>query len=143
MKIFLNIRYYKCCYDRIGISEGIDPIKGNKSKECMIGHYWLFNRGFKFQDSVCNSCHDLTSLCLNISDTAIITVKNDDYLCIIYSTSKDPNCVHPWVESSTQNVVLRVSIRKSSKIFPCGPFLCVFLTKSLSKCPNSTKSPLP
>ena len=56
---------------------------------------------------------------------------------------KGPNCVHPWVESSIQNVVLGVSRRKSSKIFPCRAFFCVFLTKSLSKCPNSTKPPLP
>ena len=38
---------------------------------------------------------------------------------------KGPNCVHPWVESSIQNVILRVSRRKSSKTFPCGAiFLC-------------------
>ena len=39
---------------------------------------------------------------------------------------KSPNCVHSWVESSIQNVVLRVSSRKSSKIFLCGVFFCVF-----------------
>ena len=39
---------------------------------------------------------------------------------------KGPNCVHPWVESSIQNVVLRVSRRKSSKMFPCGAFSYVF-----------------
>ena len=32
---------------------------------------------------------------------------------------KGPNCVHPCVESSIQKVILRVSRRKSSKIFPC------------------------
>ena len=48
-----------------------------------------------------------------------------------------------WVESSIQNVVVRVSRWKSSKIFPCGAFFLLFLTKSLSMCPNSTKSPLP
>ena len=26
-------------YDRIDISEGIDPTKSNKSRECMIRHY--------------------------------------------------------------------------------------------------------
>ena len=56
---------------------------------------------------------------------------------------KGPNCVHLWVESSIQNVVLRVSRGKSSKTFPCGAALLVFLTKSLSKCLNSTKPPLP
>ena len=56
---------------------------------------------------------------------------------------KGPNCVHPWVASSIQNLVLRVSREKNSKIFPCGAFFLVFLIKRLSKCPNSTKPPLP
>ena len=47
------------------------------------------------------------------------------------------------LESSIQNVVLRVSRRKSSKNFACGAFFfLVFLTKSLSKCPISTKPPM-
>ena len=39
-------------YERIDISEGTDPIKSNKSKECMICHFWF--------DSVCHACHGLT-----------------------------------------------------------------------------------
>ena len=58
-------------YNIINISEEIDPAKSNDSKECMICHYFLFNHRFKFQDYVCNGCHDLTMLCLNISDIAI------------------------------------------------------------------------
>ena len=48
----------------------------------MICPYWLFNDIFEFQDSVCNDCHDLTILIVNINDIAIITVKNVDYRCI-------------------------------------------------------------
>ena len=74
-------------YDRTDVSEGIDLIKSNNSKECMICHYCfvLFYHGFKFQDSVCNGCHGVTMLSVNISDTSIITVKNIDYCCIINS----------------------------------------------------------
>ena len=39
-------------YDRIDIRKGNDLIKSNNSKECMICHYWFFNHGFEFQDSV-------------------------------------------------------------------------------------------
>ena len=56
---------------------------------------------------------------------------------------KGPNCVHPWVEYAIQNIVLRVSRRKSSKMFPWGVFFLVYLTKSLLTCPNSIKPPLP
>ena len=72
-------------YDRIDISERIDLTKNNRSKECMICHYWFFNHGFKFQDSICSGCHDLTILIVNISGIAIITVKNVDYCCIIHN----------------------------------------------------------
>ena len=51
-------------YDRIDRSEGIDPTKSNKSRECMICHYWLFNHRFKFPDHVCNDCHNLRHLYL-------------------------------------------------------------------------------
>ena len=44
--------------------------------------------GFKFQDSVCNDCQDLIMLSVNISDIAIITVKNVDYRRIIHNISK-------------------------------------------------------
>ena len=49
--------------DRIDISEVIDLDKSNNSKLCMICHYWFFNYGFKYQDSVCNGCHDLDVKC--------------------------------------------------------------------------------
>ena len=52
----------------------------------MICNYWFFNHGFGFQDSVCNSCHDLTILSGNISNIAIITVTNADYCCIIHNS---------------------------------------------------------
>ena len=68
-------------YDGIDISEAINPAKSN-SKKCMVCHYWFYNHGFKFQESVCNGSHNLI-LCLNISNIAIVTVKNVDYCCII------------------------------------------------------------
>ena len=59
MRIFLKlmkIRCYNCCIN----IELIDLTKSNRSKECMICHYWSFNHGFKFQDSACDGCHDFT-----------------------------------------------------------------------------------
>ena len=49
----------------------------------MICHYFFFKHGFQFQEYVCNGCHDFSMLCLNISNIAIIIVKNVDYRCII------------------------------------------------------------
>ena len=62
-------------YGRIDKSEGIDSTKSNNCKKCMICHYWFFNRGFNFPDHVSNGFHDLSMLCLNLKDIAIVTVK--------------------------------------------------------------------
>ena len=75
-------------YDRIDLREGIDLAKSNNSDECTICHYWFFNHGFKFQDSVCNCCHVLTMLSVNISDITIITIKNVYYRCVLHNISK-------------------------------------------------------
>ena len=69
-------------HDRIDMSEGYE--KNNNCKKCIICHYWFFIHGFRDRDYVCNSCRDLTILSVNISDIAIITVKNVDYCCIIH-----------------------------------------------------------
>ena len=48
------------CYDRNGVSEGIDVNKIYTSKECDVCHYWNFLKyGFKFQPNVRSRCHDL------------------------------------------------------------------------------------
>ena len=55
---------------------------------------------------------------------------------------KGPNFVHPEVKFSIQNIVLRVSRTKSSKISCCGAFFLDFLRKCLLKYPNFKKPPL-
>ena len=47
----------------------------------MVYHYWYFSIRF-------NSCHNLTMLCLNLSNITIATAKCVDYCCIIYNISK-------------------------------------------------------
>ena len=47
-------------YQKIDVSEGIDANKTSASKECELCHYWFFKDiGFKFEEHVCNKCHDL------------------------------------------------------------------------------------
>ena len=48
--------------DGFDIRKGIDPTKSIKNTKWMICHYWFFNHGFNFQDSVCNDRHDLAML---------------------------------------------------------------------------------
>ena len=37
---------------------------------------------------VCNRCHDLLMMCMNLSDIAILNIKGSDYHCIISLISK-------------------------------------------------------
>ena len=52
--------------------------------ECDICHYWYFlNYCFKFQQNVCNRCHDLLMMSINLNDIAALNIKGSDYRCII------------------------------------------------------------
>ena len=75
-------------YDRIDILKRVIVTKSNNSKECIICYYWFFSRGFEFQDSICNGCHDLTIYCLDISDISIIAVKGIDCHYVFIHDSK-------------------------------------------------------
>ena len=62
-------------YDRIDVSEGIHINKTIKWKKCDICHYWYFlNKGFKFQSYICNRCHDILMMSVNL-DSAILKIK--------------------------------------------------------------------
>ena len=77
-------------YDRIDVSEGIDVNKTSASKECDICHCWYFlNYSFKFQPNVCNRCHDLLMMSMNLSNIAILNIKGSDYCCITRLISKN------------------------------------------------------
>ena len=60
---------------RLNVSEGIDVNKTNKSKECDNCHYWYFlSKGFKFQPIICNRCHDLLIMSMNLGDIVILNI---------------------------------------------------------------------
>ena len=76
--------------DRIDVSEGINVNKTSASKECDVCHYWYFlNYSFKFQPNVCNRCHDLLMMSMNLSHMDILNIKGSNYCCIISLISKN------------------------------------------------------
>ena len=76
--------------DRINTGKEIDLAKSNNGKECMDCHYWHFNHGFKFLSFLFYFFFFVMVVMLwqcwglNISNIAIISVKNVDYCCIIH-----------------------------------------------------------
>ena len=78
-----NNRLQMLYYDRINSSEGIAINEKNASIEWDICHYWYFlDKGFKFQPDVCNGCHGLLMMPMNLSDIATLNIKGADYCCI-------------------------------------------------------------
>ena len=77
-------------FDRTDVSEGIDVNKTSASKECYICDYSYFlSYSVKFQPNLCNTCHDLLMMTVNLSDIAILRVKGSEYRCIISLISKN------------------------------------------------------
>ena len=77
-------------YQKIDVSEGIDVNKTSASKECELCHYWFFKDiGFKFEEHVCNKCHDLSTITYPLKDIAILNAKGATFRCILIVISKN------------------------------------------------------
>ena len=77
-------------YERIDISEGIDFDTLDKSKECMICHYWYFKDiCYKYEPYVCNRCHDLLMAVYDLKNFMILNIKGVNYRCYVFNMSKN------------------------------------------------------
>ena len=77
-------------YQQIDISERIDLNKTTAWRKCEICHYWFFKYiGFKFEEHVCNECHDLLMVAYSLKDIAISNAKVNTYRCILMGISKN------------------------------------------------------
>ena len=63
-------------YKKSDASERIDLNKTSASKECELCHYWFFEDvGFRFEEHVCNGCHDLLTMAYSLENIAILSTK--------------------------------------------------------------------
>ena len=77
-------------YQKTDVSEEIDVNKTSASKECELFHYWFFKDiGFKFEEHVCNKCHDLLTIAYSLKDIAILNAKGATFRCILMGISKN------------------------------------------------------
>ena len=68
------------CFYNIKVSEGIDANKTTASKGCDIWHYWHFlNFSFNCQPNVCNKCHYLLMLSINLTNPNNIKIDGNSY----------------------------------------------------------------
>ena len=78
-------------YQTIVVSEGIDVNKASASKALReLCHYWFFKGiGFKFEEHVCNECHDLLIMPYPLKNIAILNAKGATFRCILMGISKN------------------------------------------------------
>ena len=78
MNVCMNYKMLE--YDRIDISEGIDVDATNKSKECMLCHYWYFlDKNFSYGPYLCDGCYNIMQKCNKFKNIAIVHVKRSVY----------------------------------------------------------------
>ena len=77
-------------YEKTDASEGIDVNKTSTSRKCVLCHYWFFEDvGFKFEEHVCNRCHDLLTMTYSLKNIAILSAKGATFRCILMGISKN------------------------------------------------------
>ena len=77
-------------YEKIDVSEGIDVNKTSASKECELCHYWSFKDiGFKFEEHVCNRCHDFLTMAHSLKNIAMLSEKGDAFRCLLMGITKN------------------------------------------------------
>ena len=76
-------------YDRTDISEGIDINKINKSKECILCHYWYFlDKSFSYGLYLCNVCYNIMQKSNNFKNITIVHIKKIVYRIYFLYMSK-------------------------------------------------------
>ena len=76
-------------YEEIDISEGIDLNKTNKSKKCMLCHYWYFlNKNFSYGPYLYDGCYNMTQKSIVSKNIDIVYVKGNSYRIHFWYMSK-------------------------------------------------------
>ena len=77
-------------YQKTDVSKGIDINKTSASKEYELCYYWFFKDVvFKFEEHVCNKCHDLLTIAYSLKNIAILSAKGVTFRCILMDISKN------------------------------------------------------
>ena len=92
VKFTLNFVWIiKTLQDKKGdVSEGIYLNKASSFKECELCHYW-FSKDvrFKFEEHVCNRCHDLLTIASSVKNIAILNAKGATCRCLLMDILKN------------------------------------------------------
>ena len=82
--------YYKCYFlIELTFLKELMLIRQTDKKSAIFFSIDIFiNKGFKFQQNICNRCHYLLMMSMNLSNIAFLNVKDTGYRCINCGISK-------------------------------------------------------
>ena len=75
-------------YEIIDISEGIDVHMSNKSKECILCHYYFFDKNFSYWPYLCDGYYNIMQKSNDFKNIAIVHVKKSSYRIYFLYMSK-------------------------------------------------------
>ena len=83
------MNYKILIYEKINISDVIDVDKSDKSKECMLYHYWYFlDKNFSYGPYLCDGCYNIMQKCYKLKNFSVIHVKGSVYRFFFLYMSK-------------------------------------------------------
>ena len=78
-------------HEEIDIYDGIDVNKSDKSKECMLCHYWYFlDKSFSYGPYLCDRCYNMMQKCNKLKNIAVVHNKKSVYRnCFLYMSKRE------------------------------------------------------
>ena len=85
------MNYKMLVYEKIDISDGIDVDMSDKSKECMLCHYWYFlDKNFSYGPYLCDGCYNMMQKCNKLKNIAIVHIKESVYrICFLFMSKRE------------------------------------------------------
>ena len=76
-------------YNRITFPKGIDVNNTSAFKKYICIFVLFLDKGFRFQTTVCKSCHKVLMMSIGINNIVILDIYSVDYWCIIFGVSRN------------------------------------------------------
>ena len=78
-------------YEKIDISDGIDVDMSDKSKECMLCHYWYFlNKSFSYRPYLYDGCYNVMQKCNKLKNITIVHFTESVYrICFLFMSKRE------------------------------------------------------
>ena len=76
--------------EKIDISDGINVNKSDKSKECMLCHYWYFlDKSVSYGPYLCDGCYNMMQKCNKLKNIASHIKESVYRICFLFMSKRE------------------------------------------------------